>query len=159
MTNHIHYIYVVLIAVFVIVAYNYIRSKSNFFLQDKTILRTKRQHLWSVLMDYKVKNSTAQNILAAYDYFTLFPSKYDGATIVQDLDTINGLDACAMLHDFLYLENIESLWSFRGLKNKLQYDWQYGRNMEKLGISPLTAYTRSVLLIISTPIYYIIKIF
>ena len=130
-------------------------SKSNFFHQDRESLATKRAHLVNVLNDFKVTD--IRRWLEAYDYFKNNPTEFDGATLVKDLTTINGYDAPAGNHDLKY-GTIE-FWSFKGFIEKLKADFQYGKDQEKTGKGSITAYTRSALLWISTPFYYILLIF
>ncbi len=133
------------------------RSKSNFFFQDREVLAEKRNLLVRIMTDYEFTSKEISEIMEAFDYFRNYPAEFDGATIVKDLRTINGLDAPAMRHDYDYLHI--HFWSISGLVKKGKSDWKYGKNMEKLGVSPVTAYTRAVLLLISTPLYYLLLIF
>jgi len=128
-------------------------SKNYFFYQLNSVLYKKRLELRQTLSYFGIQDLTIW--LNAYDYFCLYPHKYDGATIVKDLATIQGLDACAMVHDYRYL-HIEKWWSINGLKSKLKADLEYGKNMELTGKGSITAYTRTSLLWISTPFYYLI---
>lgn len=130
------------------------KSKSNFFQQPKMALQYKRQLLWSVLKDFEIPKQ--YDFMEAYDYFMDNPSQFDGATIVKDIPTIRGLDAPAMLHDYQYIQI--DFWARRGFVQKIKCDWNYGRNMQQLGVLPIIAYTRAVLLIISTPLYYMYRL-
>lgn len=148
-------IIIIIIVILAIVYWLMIKSESNFFYQSGEVIAEKRHHLISVLEDFKLTQNEIDNYLDAYDYFCDFPEDFDGATIVKDLDTIRDLDASAMVHDYEYL--IKKAW-----KNpiiKIIVDINYAKNMEKLGNSSITAYTRCVLLILSTPFYYLIKLF
>lgn len=133
------------------------KSKSDFFKQDRETLADKRAHLVKVLKDFEIKFEITKEILTAYKFFCDNPTEFDGATIVKDLPTIKRLDAPAMWHDWKYLHI--NFWTLQGLKEKIVNDWKYGQLMEFLGISGVTAYKRSILLIISTPLYYILIIF
>jgi hypothetical protein len=128
-------------------------SKNYFFYKDYYVLLKSRVELRQTLSYFGIKDLTIW--LKAFDYFVTNPHKYDGATIVKDLATIQGLDACAMVHDYRYL-NIQKWWSINGLKSKLKADFEYGKNMELTGKGSITAYTRTALLWISTPFYYLI---
>lgn len=130
-------------------------SKSNFFLQDRETLANKRHHLIMVLQDFNVPE--IHNWTKAFDYFRNNPSRFDGATIVKDLETIKGLDAPAMNHDYAYIHL--DFWSLKGFAKKLKADFQYGKDQEKTGKGSITAYTRTVLLWFSTPLFYIYLIF
>lgn len=114
-------------------------SKSTFFLQSKKDLAKKWYLLELVLKDF---DFTGQEIIVfsrAYNYFTEYPNEFDGATIVRDLNTINNLDASAMLHDYRYILAY-------GIKDRLKGDKQYLKNMIKLGVHPISAYLRYFLL-------------
>ena len=128
-------------------------SHNKFFYKSKKELREKRNQLTMTLLDFQVQD--LQQWLLAFDYFCQNPHKFDGATIVKDLETIKGLDASAMVHDYTYLQ-IQNWWSFKGLKTKLKADWDYGKHMEQTGKGSVTAYTRTALLWLSTPFYYLI---
>lgn len=128
-------------------------SRNSFFRQNSEILKEKRNLLIAILEDATIENVSL--FLDAYDYFCDFPEDFDGATIVKDLDTIRDLDASAMVHDYEYLVN--KAWKNPIIKTIV--DINYAQNMEKLGNSSITAYTRCVLLILSTPFYYLIKLF
>ena len=133
------------------------KSKSEFFFQDREVLAEKRHHLIEVLYDFEISQKKINDQLEAFNFFAANPSLFDGATIVKDLPTIKRLDLPALKHDFDYLMN--DFWSWNGLKNKIKYDWNYGQNQEELTVGSVTAYTRSVLLILSTPLYYLMIIF
>lgn len=128
-------------------------SRNSFFKKEKGTLRIKLRLLLEVLKDAQVKD--IERFKLAYDYFTYFPEDFDGATIVKDLDTIRDLDAPAMVHDYEYLVN--KVW--KNPINKFKADLRYAQDIEKLGNSSLTAYFRFILLVLSTPFYYIIKLF
>lgn len=128
-------------------------SHNKFFYKSKKELREKRNQLLMTLLDFQVQD--LQQWLLAYDYFCQNPHKFDGATIVKDLETIKGLDASAMVHDYEYL-HIQNWWSISGLKAKLKSDWDYGKHQEQTGKGSVTAYTRTALLWLSTPFYYLI---
>ncbi|WP_445458417.1 hypothetical protein [Flavobacterium sp. HNIBRBA15423] len=116
-------------------------------------------HLINVLNDFDIRAGDIEIWLEAYDAFwknaQIF--KFDGATIVYDLDTIKDLDAPAMVHDYEYqlLRNKGFIIYLRG---KLKADANYGKNMRKVGITWLTAWSRVSLLVLSTPIWLLILI-
>lgn len=144
---------IVLIIISLLIIYFFlVTSKSDFFYQSREVLAEKRHHLISVLYDFRITDEEIDKYLEAYNFFCENPSLYDGATIVKDLDTIKDLDANAMLHDFEYLFN-------SNLKEKLISDLNYSKRQERLHVGSVTAYTRGVLLIVSTPFYYLIKMF
>jgi len=132
-------------------------SKSHFFTQDRETLADKRAHLVRVLYDFGCSSKDVDRWLFAYDYFTKNPEDFDGATIVKDLNTIGGYDGAAGNHDIEYL-NIK-FWSWKGLVKKLKADYQYGIDQERTGKGSFTSYTRTVLLWLSTPFYYLVLIY
>jgi hypothetical protein len=135
----------------VILLISWKKSKSNFFQQDRETLAEKRKLLIQVLRDRGVKEF---HFIWAYDMLRKYPNlyKFDGATIVADIDTIRGLDASAMVHDVAYqlAQHKGAMYYFI---EKLEADVEYGKNMRALGVSWLTAWTRVTCLIISTPIW------
>ena len=130
------------------------KSKSNFFQQSRNTLSEKRQLLIKVLEDRNIDKKEQSYILDIYNIFCQLDSifKFDGATIVADIDTIKGLDVSAMVHDFEYqIAQHKGFWYY--LKEKLKADVNYAKRMRKLGVSWLTAWVRATALIISTPIW------
>ena len=128
-------------------------STNNFFRQSSEVLKDKKKLLELVLIDSNVQDIVL--FLNAYDYFCDFPEDFDGATIVKDLDTIRNLDAPAMVHDYEYIVNKV----YKSFIKKTVADIEYAQHMEQLGNSSVTAYFRAILLILSTPFYYLIKLF
>jgi hypothetical protein len=78
-------------------------SKSNFFFQNTEILEKKAFLLKLILLDCNFTENEIIKFEKAYNYFIENPKEFDGATIVRDLDTIKGLDAPAMVHDYRYI--------------------------------------------------------
>ena len=96
-----------------IVFYFFKKSKSNFFLQDRETLAEKRHQVIMVLRFKGLNTQEINKFTEAYDYFRNNPKKFDGATIVKDLNDIKGLDLKAMLHDYECLMGANSsfkLW-------------------------------------------------
>lgn len=123
-----------------------------FFYQTKRILRDKRMQLYITLKEFEVAD--INKFLLAFDYFCQNPHDFDGATIVKDLETIKGLDACAMVHDYEYLHI--DFFTLKGLKAKFISDFNFGKNMEQTGKGIFVPYSRVALLWLSTPFYYLI---
>ena len=115
-------------------------SKSTFFLKSKQELAKKWYLLELGLRDFKFTGQEIIEFSRAYNYFIENPKEFDGATIVRDLNTINELDAPAMLHDYRYI-------LASGIKDRLKADNEYLLNMIKLGVHPVSAYLRYFLLI------------
>jgi hypothetical protein len=114
-------------------------SKSNFFFQNTEILAKKAFLLKLILLDCNFTENEIIKFERAYNYFTENPKEFDGATIVRDLDTIKGLDAPAMVHDYRYI-------LANGIKDRIRADFEYLKNMIKLGVHPVSAYLRAYLL-------------
>lgn len=133
----------------------FIRSKNTFFNQNRETLLRKRTHLNNVLNDFGIDTEIDRRWLDAYDNFKNYPKlfKYDGATIVNDLDTIKGYDAPAGNHDIAYI--FLNWFSLSGFIEKFKIDYQYGLDMRKLDVPYTTAWVRVFLLWISTPFWYL----
>lgn len=103
-------------------------SKNNFFNKSRFKIQKYRNQLIE-LLNIRARNQDDINqYLLAYDYFTVRPFAYDGATIVKDLNDLPNLDIDAMLHDYWYLTGAN-----RSFKRKWIADYKYIRNMEKNG--------------------------
>lgn len=79
-------------------------SKNTFFLQDRQVLKEKRN---DVIVFLQLKDFDQLKInwfLKAYDFFCDNPTGYDGSTMTQDLDSIKGLELWSMLHDYFYVD-------------------------------------------------------
>jgi uncharacterized protein (UPF0147 family) len=149
-------IYILLIS-FIILAISWKKSKNSFFDQSREVLLEKRQLLELVLKDRNIPKETRKRVLEIYGILKNYPNiyKFDGATIVADIDTIKGLDVPAMVHDYDYqVAQYRGFWYY--VKAKLKADVDYGKLMRLLGVSWLTAWTRVTGLIISTPIWLVL---
>lgn len=113
-------------------------SKNHFFTQPKEILKRKRLEV-SFLLSYKGYSYEQIEIyLNAYDFFTIMPSEFDGATIVKDLMDIIDLDLDAMLHDYQYIAyGIAASFSL-----KFKADWLYAKGQEHKGKGQYSAFSR-----------------
>lgn len=142
-------------AIFIYILWLFVRSKNTFFSQDREALLRKRTQLNNVLNDFGIDTEIDRRWLDAYDNFKNYPKlfKYDGATIVNDLDTIKGYDAPAGNHDIAYI--FLNWFSLSGFIEKFEIDYQYGKDMRKLDIPYITAWSRVFLLWISTPFWYL----
>ena len=121
-------IYIAISVIIFLVVYFKIKSKSDFFKQDEFILEVYRDKLIQLL---KIKNRTEADIsqyVKAYDYFCKNPKKFDGATIVKDLDDLPNLDLDAMVHDYECL-----IGANRNYKLWYKAIWTYYENMRKQG--------------------------
>jgi hypothetical protein len=145
---------------FIILAISWKKSKNSFFEQSREVLLEKRQLLELVLKDRNIPKETRKRVLEIYGIFKNYPNiyKFDGATIVADIDTIKGLDVPAMVHDYDYqIAQYRGFWYY--VKEKFKADVNYGKLMRLLGVSWLTGWTRVICLIISTPIWLLILSF
>jgi len=85
-------------------------SESNYFKQSKASLDLGLEDMIFTL-DLRGFNEEQNGyFILAYEYFSLFPEKYDGATQSQDLVDIpsrqkgfDGLEISTMLHDWIYI--------------------------------------------------------
>jgi len=152
-------IYVILFLAFIYVKMKL--SKSTYFSQDREKLSDDRHLLSLTLANKGFKPNEIKNILHSFDAFVNFPSvfQFDGATIIGDCYTINGLSATAMQHDYdCIVADKTSLKTY--LKDRLKCDKEYRNNLikskRKLFINIIFAYIIWLGLTISIPIYYLL---
>ena len=103
-------------------------SKNNTFYKSKTDLDNLYYDM-DVLL--RIKGRSDNDVLKykrAFNFFRTFPFKFDGATIVKDLNDLPNLDLDAMLHDYEYLCGAN-----KSFIRKWKSDFHYIRNMEKNG--------------------------
>ena len=82
----------------VVLIYFLVKSKSDFFKQDRETLAEYRYQL-RMLLKYKSRSEEDIDLyIEAYDFFCRFTTKFDGATIVKDLCDLPKLDLDAMAH-------------------------------------------------------------
>lgn len=153
-----------MIYVFLFLAFIYIKmklSKSNYFSQDREKLADDRHLLALTLANKGFKPYEVKNILHSFDSFVNFPSvfQFDGATIIGDCYTINGLSATAMKHDYdCIIADKTSFFAY--LKDRLKCDKEYRNNLikskRKLFINTIFAYCIWIGLVITIPIYYLL---
>lgn len=129
-------------------------SKSNYFHQDKAHLHECASLVISYLRGKGYLYSEIDIYLKAFEYFIINPDQFDGATLVNELYDIKGLDLDALLHDYQYIVyNVGSSVSMKfradklfgcGIKRK-------GKNgiLYKLGVKNYPAYSRFIGLTIS----------
>jgi len=126
----------------------------NFFNESLEILLYKRNLLIQVLTDYEFSENSILNFLEAFDYFIVFPGKFDGATIVRDSYLIKELDLCAMVHDYMYVKYNLPV----NFKHKIKADIFYCKLLRKFNISWWSVWVvRFLGLLISTPFYGLYK--
>lgn len=129
-----------IIILLVFVFWLYKKSRSDYFLQEKKVLKKKYEKLiLPLLIDFGFKTD---NFTRAYFYFIDNPKDFDGATIVADNWQVNHLDLCAMVHDYSYIVLA------KGIKDRLKFDWEYSQNMRKFKVNWFTAYSRWFLLLL-----------
>lgn len=103
-------------------------SKNNTFFKSKSKLDNLYYDM-DVLLRIKGRSEDERlKYKKAFNYFRAFPFKFDGATIVKDLNDLPNLDLDAMLHDYEYLCGAN-----KSFVRKLNADFDYIRNMEKNG--------------------------
>lgn len=103
-------------------------SKNNTFFKSKEQLDNLYNDMDILL---RIKGRSEDNIWKykkAFTYFRTFPFKFDGATIVKDLNDLPNLDLDAMLHDYEYLCGAN-----KSFVRKWHADLEYIKNMEKNG--------------------------
>lgn len=113
----------------IVLIYFLVKSKSDFFKQDRETLAEKRNEV-VLLLKFKGLNShEIDEFTDAYDFFCKFTTKFDGATFVKDLHDLPNLDLDAMYHDFQYIFEGAN----RNFIKKFKSDLKYIKNMEKNG--------------------------
>ena len=123
-------------------------------MQDREILNRKRNDLIRYLEIKELEFLTAY-FLEAYDYFIKHPNQYDGASFIKDLEDLPELSLSAMRHDFDYIINLPKYKGCKWLRKKIQFDWNYGKNLEKLGKGVSIPYLRVFGLWAITPLYWL----
>ena len=103
-------------------------SRDDTFKKSKQELDILRKNVKAYLHIKERKMSDISDYLNAFDYFVKYPNKFDGATIVKDLEDLKGLDLDAMVHDYDYIHGAN-----RNFIKKWNADIKYIKNMEKNG--------------------------
>ena len=128
-------------------------SKPKFFHLSRFFLLKARQEIEMYL---DLKGMIKDYYLEAYDYFMDHPTKYDGATMVKDLNDVY-IDLTAMRHDYDYIVELPKHRGWEWLVEKVKIDFRYGKNIEMMGKGTWGAYSRVFGLWLSTPFYLIFK--
>ena len=103
-------------------------SKNNTFFKSNEYLYGLYSNM-NLLLFLKGRNEKdIKDYQSAFKYFQRFPFKFDGATIVKDLNDLPNLDLDAMLHDYEYL-----IGANKSFVKKFKADIRYIKNMEKNG--------------------------
>lgn len=103
-------------------------SKNNTFYKSNEYLNGLYSNM-NLLLFLKGRNEKdIKDYQNAFQYFQRFPFKFDGATIVKDLNDLPNLDLDAMLHDYEYLKGAN-----KDFVKKWYCDIRYIKNMEKNG--------------------------
>ena len=104
-------------------------GSSNYtFYQSKFELANLREKVRNYLRLKDRKEAEIQDYLNAFDYFVVNYDKFDGATIVKDLEDLKGIDLDAMVHDYDYLHGAN-----KNFIRKWNADIRYIKNMEANG--------------------------
>ena len=112
----------------VVLIYFLVKSKSDFFKQDRETLAEYRYQL-RMMLEYKGRSEEDIDFyIEAYDFFCRFTTKFDGATIVKDLCDLPKLDIDAMVHDYECL-----IGANRNFIKWFKSAWRYFENMRKNG--------------------------
>lgn len=130
-------------------------SKNDFFKQDAKTLKQKRRDMKTLLRIKEFSNSDVFWFGVMYDYFCKNPEQYDGETLVKDLNDLPNLSLAGLEHDYEYI--VCKVW--KSPIAKIRSDWAYAKRHEQLGKGWLIPYTRAIGLILSTPFYYLIKLY
>lgn len=153
--NDMIYLIFILISVFFYIKMK--NSNSNFFYQDKKVLDIKRQLMMQVLADKGYSSSERRIFNMAFKFFMDNPERFDGATIVGDNYTIEGLSATAMKHDynciFLDRKSLKKYVQCRLIVDKFYRD-DLIRVKRKYWINKLTSNVMFVFLIATAPLYF-----
>ena len=116
------------ILILAVVLYFYKSSKSYFFYKDRETLADFRYKMIMMLI-YKGRTEAEIELYKnAYDFFCKYPAKFDGATIVKDLEDLPKLDLDAMVHDYECL-----IGANRNFIKWFKSAWNYFENMRKNG--------------------------
>ena len=120
--------YFIIISLVLTLIYFLVKSKSDFFKQDRETLAEYRYQLL-MMLKYKGRNEEDIDLyIQAYDFFCRFTTKFDGATIVKDLCDLPKLDIDAMVHDYECL-----IGANRNFIKWFKSAWKYFENMRKNG--------------------------
>lgn len=132
-------------------------SKSFYFFQNDVVLLQKWELIRLILKDKGYSEIEILHFQFAYDYFRDHVSRFDGATIVGDNYTIEGLSVTAMKHDYdCIMIKRTSLKHY--IKKRIEVDTNYRDDLiqvkRKYFINTLTAYIMWFFLIATSPLYF-----
>lgn len=150
---------IISILVFVFLYWKMKTSSSRFFYQDKKKLDLKRQLMMQVLIDKGFSTRERHSFNMAFKFFIDNPDRFDGATIVGDNYTIEGLSATAMKHDYrCIMLSRKSLKKY--VKGRIIVDNEYKNDLirvkRKYWINKITSNIMCYFLIATSPIYFYI---
>lgn len=120
-------------------------SNSRFFYSSTEDLGKTKDIMVNFLINHNTKNSVIDVYIEAFDYFTNYPYKFDGATILKDVKVVPNLDIFAMLHDYIYVFFNTSV----NIKDKTKSDFIYSKEMERCGLPTSVSWFRFSLLILT----------
>lgn len=103
-------------------------SRNNTFYKSKEKLDSMYTDMTILLLLKGRNDKDIEDYKKAFRYFRIFPKRFDGATIVKDLNDLPNLDLDAMLHDYEYLQGAN-----KSFFKKWDSDMRYIKNMEKNG--------------------------
>lgn len=112
----------------IVLIYFLVKSKSDFFKQDRETLAEKRNEVVLLLKLKGLNSREIDEFTDAYDFFCKFTTKFDGATIVKDLHDIRNLDLKALKHDYRCL-----IGANRSFRKWIKEAWNYYQDHFKLG--------------------------
>lgn len=112
-----------------------LNTPNNMFWSKNNTFRKTPEELDSIFSDMiLLLNLKGRNDLdvvyyvRAFNFFRSNPYKFDGATIVKDLNDLPNLDLDAMVHDWHYISGAN-----KNFIKKFNADYRYIKNMEKNG--------------------------
>ena len=126
-------------------------SKPKHFNKSKVFVEKARAE---IVLFLELKNLDVDYYLKAYDYFVENPTEFDGATLTKDLKDLY-VDFSAMRHDYDYIVLLKKHKGLTWLKQKTKYDYDYAKNIERLGKGGFSAWSRFVGLLLITPFYWV----
>lgn len=130
-------------------------SKSDFFFSSEEVLKKTKKDMLNYLELHNTNEETIKLYLDSYNFFIKNPTKFDGATILKDVEVIPNLDIWAMIHDYMYI-HYKAAANF---KYKYYSDYIFSKELERTGQSWEVSWVRFGLLTLSgilfTPYTYL----
>lgn len=116
------------ISILLISLYFFKKSKSDIFFRNPEELSILRSDMIDLLTLKRRNDSDINLYKSAFDFFCVHKKKFDGATIVKDLEDLPKFDADAVVHDYECL-----IGANRNYVKWFKSAWRYFENMRKNG--------------------------